>query len=78
MCSPTVAKDKLSPDVQDALRVEYPGCCEIVNGKDISTIQKHRFSNRHFNKVPVEFQSLLPSFTCPAFVSLHGKCKSAK
>ncbi|KAI0251748.1 hypothetical protein BJV78DRAFT_1208446 [Lactifluus subvellereus] len=70
--------DKLPIDVQDALRVEYPGCCERVKGKDISTMQKHQFSNRHFNKVPDEFQHLLPSFTCPAFVSLHGKCKSAK
>ena len=78
VCSPAIAKDKLPIDVQEALMVEYPGCCEIVRGKDISTMQKHRFSNRHFNKVPDEFQHLLPSFTCPAFVSLHSKCKSAK
>ncbi|KAI0248837.1 hypothetical protein BJV78DRAFT_1232833 [Lactifluus subvellereus] len=78
MYSPAIAKDKLPIDVQDALRVEYPDCCEVVKDKDISTKQKHRFSNRHFNRVPGEFQHLLPSFTCPAFVSLHGKCKSAK
>ncbi|KAI0306862.1 hypothetical protein B0F90DRAFT_1813722 [Multifurca ochricompacta] len=69
----------LLPDyIQESLRQEYPGCCEVVRGKDASTVQKHRFSNRHFSKIPCEYQPILPSFICPAYVGLHDKCKNAK
>ena len=60
------------------MQQEYEECCEIVRGKDPSTVQKHRFTKRHFNKIDEKYQHLLPGFTCPAFVSLHEECKSAK
>ncbi|KAF8270915.1 hypothetical protein EI94DRAFT_1698425 [Lactarius quietus] len=64
--------------VQNAVQQEYPDCCEVVRGKDPSTVQKHRFAKRHFNKIEPKLQPLLPAFTCPAFVGLHDKCNSAK
>jgi hypothetical protein len=76
--SPANSKDKLPIDVQVALQTDYPGCCEVVRGKDISTVQKHQFSRGHFAHLPPEHRPSLPSFTCPAFLSLHGKCKHAK
>lgn len=69
---------KLPLMVQYALEQEYPDCCEIVRGKDPSTVQKHRLAKRHFNKIDPELQSLLPAFTCPAFVGMHPQCRSAK
>jgi hypothetical protein len=39
---------------------------------------KHRFSKQHFSMVKTKFQGSLPSFTCPAFMAMNGKCKSAK
>ncbi|KAH9071562.1 hypothetical protein EDB83DRAFT_2574818 [Lactarius deliciosus] len=68
----------LSIEVQHALQQEYANCCEVVRGKDPSTVQKHRFTRRHFERVDAKYQSVLPSFTCPAFVGLHEECKSAK
>lgn len=78
MDSCTVAKGKLPKEVQDALNRDYRNCCEVVVNKDSSTIQKHKFSNRHCTNLPQELQELLPSFTCPAFVAMHGLCRSAK
>ena len=78
MDSCAVAKDKLPTEVQDALNRNYRNCCEVVVKKDTSTIQKHKFSNRHCSNLPQELHALLPSFACPAFVAMHGSCKSAK
>ena len=71
-------KDKLPQEVQEALTQTYQGCCEVVVKKDISTVQKHQFSNRHCANLPPELQEVLPSFTCPAFVAMHESCRSAK
>ncbi|KAI9467339.1 hypothetical protein BJY52DRAFT_1237897 [Lactarius psammicola] len=68
----------LPEEVQNALQQEYANCCEVVRGKDPSTVQKHRFTKRHFNKVDPKYQPQLPAFTCPAYVGLHDKCKNAK
>ncbi|KAH9172371.1 hypothetical protein EDB89DRAFT_921296 [Lactarius sanguifluus] len=68
----------LSEEVQNALQQEYANCCETVRGRDPSTVQKHRFTKRHFDKVDPQYQGVLPSFTCPAFVGLDEQCKSAK
>ncbi|KAH9002461.1 hypothetical protein EDB86DRAFT_3100831 [Lactarius hatsudake] len=68
----------LPSEVQHALQQEYANCCEVVRGKDPSTVQKHRFTRRHCEKVDPKYQSVIPSFTCPAFVGLHEECKSAK
>lgn len=68
----------LPEEVQNALQQEYEDCCEVVKDKDASTVQKHRFTKRHFLKLEPRLQRLLPAFTCPAFVGLHEKCKSAK
>ena len=78
MDSYTVTKDKLPTEVRDALNQNYHGCCEVVVKRDNSTMQKHRFSNRHCSNLPQELQALLPSFTCPAFVVMHSSCRSAK
>ena len=71
-------KRDLPEAVQKAIRQEYPDCCEIVKDKDPSTVQKHHFSKRHFNKIDPQYQPLLPAFTCPAFVGLDDDCTSAK
>ncbi|KAH9021137.1 hypothetical protein EDB85DRAFT_435355 [Lactarius pseudohatsudake] len=68
----------LSIEVQHALQQEYPNCCEVVRGKDPSTVQKHRFTRRHSEKVDPRYQGVLPSFTCPAFVGMDEQCKNAK
>jgi hypothetical protein len=78
VCLSAVAKGNLPADVQDALRTRYEGCCEVVKGKDVSTMQKHWFSKGHFKRLPPEYQDMLPVFTCPAFISLNSKCKRAK
>ncbi|KAH9994344.1 hypothetical protein BJV74DRAFT_831601 [Russula compacta] len=70
--------DKLPKEVQDALNRNYRDCCEVVVKKDNSTMQKHRFSNRHCSNLPQELQELLPTFTCPAFVAMNSSCRSAK
>ncbi|KAH9972956.1 hypothetical protein BGW80DRAFT_1310706 [Lactifluus volemus] len=70
--------ENLPAEVQDALRTRYEGCCEVVKGKDVSTLQKHWFSKGHYKKLPSEYQDMLPVFTCPAFISLDSKCKKAK
>jgi hypothetical protein len=76
--APSQKKEKLSPEVQTALKMFYPGCCDAVNSKDNSTWQKHIFSNRHCSKLEKHLQELLPSFVCPAFIALHSQCKTAK
>lgn len=68
----------LALEVQHALQQEYANCCEVVRGKDPSTVQKHRFTRRHFLRVDRRYQSVLPSFTCPAFVGMDEECKNAK
>ncbi|KAH9972961.1 hypothetical protein BGW80DRAFT_1252319 [Lactifluus volemus] len=72
-----VLMESLPEDVQLALQVFYPGCCEVVNGKDSSTWQKHWLTKKHFSNLP-ECQSMQPAFICPAFISLHPKCTTAK
>ena len=71
-------QSELPDEVQNALQQDYADCCEVVRGKDLSTVQKHRFTRRHFNKVDPKYQPLLPAFICPAFVGLYDQCKSAK
>jgi len=73
-----VQQSELPDEVQNALQQDYADCCEVVRGKDLSTVQKHRFTRRHFNKVDPKYQPLLPAFICPAFAGLYDECKSAK
>ncbi|KAH9173324.1 hypothetical protein EDB89DRAFT_720044 [Lactarius sanguifluus] len=68
----------LPNEVQHALQQEYANCCEVVRGKDPSTVQKHRFTRRHSERVDPIYQGLIPSFICPAFVGLDEECKNAK
>ncbi|KAH9062295.1 hypothetical protein EDB87DRAFT_1576041 [Lactarius vividus] len=68
----------LPVEVQNALQRKYANCCEVVRGKDPSTVQKHRFTRRHFDRIDPRYQGLLPGFTCPAFVGMYEKCKNAK
>ncbi|KAH9980714.1 hypothetical protein BJV74DRAFT_855554, partial [Russula compacta] len=64
-------------EVQDALNRNYRNCCEVVVKRDNSTMQKHRFSNRHCNNLPEELSAVC-LITCPAFVAMHDSCRSAK
>ncbi|KAI9447695.1 hypothetical protein H4582DRAFT_2051392 [Lactarius indigo] len=68
----------LPEEVQNALQQDYANCCEVVRGKDPSTVQKHRFTKRHFNNLDPQYRGMVTSFICPAFVGLDEKCKSAK
>ncbi|KAI0284825.1 hypothetical protein BC826DRAFT_141921 [Russula brevipes] len=68
---------RLSPQVQEALKKKYPGCCQRVHGSDESSLMKHRFSRGHYSMVAEPLQSSLPFFTCPAFLAMHPSCKRA-
>ena len=69
-------QDRLPNEVREALEKDYNGCCESVNIKDVSTKQKHMFSNRHCKNLPMQYQELVPNFVCPAFVAFNSNCRS--
>ncbi|KAI0298848.1 hypothetical protein BC826DRAFT_85944 [Russula brevipes] len=69
---------RLPSNVQEALKLDYPGCCGRVSKRDNSSMAKHRFSKQHFGMVEEKLQGSLPSFTCPAYMIMNGRCKSAK
>ncbi|KAF8500310.1 hypothetical protein F5888DRAFT_1633073 [Russula emetica] len=68
--------DGLPNEVKEALEMDYRGCCETINIKDISTKQKHMFSIRHCRNLPSEYQEQVPNFVCPAFIALKSNCGS--
>jgi hypothetical protein len=68
----------LPKDIQQKLEKTFD-CCEAIDKKDMSTLRKHWFSNRHFEKaVGEERPDTQPTFACPAFLSMHSLCKNAK
>jgi hypothetical protein len=70
-----IDKERLSPQVQEALKKKYVGCCQRVHGSDESSLMKHQFSKGHYSMVAEALQSSLPFFTCPAFLAMHPSCK---
>jgi hypothetical protein len=55
---------------------EYKGCCDSINTKDISTKQKHWFTNRHCLNLSEKYQEAVPNFVCPAFLAFNSKCRA--